>query len=596
MIRHRNWLAATLTGSLLAATALAGAAFADPMANMPGMTGDGAGTSSGGGMAGMKQGGMLMIGPMPSVYAGEADKPGAPVFEGLGAHKHPISTHNARTQMFFDQGVNLLFGFNHAEAIRSFREAARLDPDCAICWWGVAFALGPNINLPMPDDAVAPAWAALQRAEALKAKASPEEAAWIDALATRYAADPKADRAAHDAAFAAAMGALWKAHPEDLDAGVFYAEAMMDTQPWDYWQLDGHTPKGHALEIVSTLEDVIKRDPSHPGALHLYIHALEATDHPERAEAAADKLETLMPGAGHVVHMPSHIYYRVGRFADAERVNELAAKVDEAYIAACKAQGYYPAGYYGHNIHFLWTSAEMAGQYQTAITAARRLVKAVDAVNLASQIPSVEIYVWTQIATQVRFEKWDAALAEPPPPKTLTLDRAVDLYARGVAYANKGDLTNAKAERDELNAVIAASDFSRYDAWALPAKPIATIGLDLLDGEIARAQGDKVGAVKHFRDAYALQTSMPYTEPPWWHQPVAHVLGAALLDDGKPAEAEVVYRESLKFYMGDGWAMFGLVQALDAQGKTADAAAVRRQFDTAWARADVKLKSSRSPE
>src|SRR3984957_10481624 len=338
----------------LAAALLSGAAFADPMSDMPGM----------------KQGGMLMVGPMPSVYAGEADKPGAPVFQGLGDHNHPISTRNPQTQAFFDQGVNLLFGFNHAEAIRSFREAARLDPDCAMCWWGVAVALGPNINLPMPDDAVAPAWATLLKARALEPKASPEERAWVEALAARYSPDPKADRHALDAAFAKAMGELWRANPDDLDAGAFYAEAMMDTQPWDYWEQDGVTPKGHAAEIVSTLEGIIKREPNHPGALHLYIHAVEATTTPERAEAAADRLLVLMPGAGHIVHMPSHIYYRVGRYADAARVNELAAKVDEDYIAACKAQGYYPIGYYGHNIHFLWTSSEMMGRYGASIDAA----------------------------------------------------------------------------------------------------------------------------------------------------------------------------------------------------------------------------------
>ena len=569
-----HWPALTLAAALLS-----GAAFADPMADMPGM----------------KQGGMLMVGPMPSVYAGEADKPGAPVFQGLGDHHHPISTKNPQTQAFFDQGVNLLFGFNHAEAIRSFREAARLDPDCAMCWWGVAEALGPNINLPMPADAVAPAWAALQKARALEPKASPGERAWIEALAARYSADPKADRHALDEAWAKAMGELWAAHPDDLDAGTFYAEAMMDTQPWDYWEQDGVTPKGHALEIVATLERIIKREPNHPGALHLYIHAVEATTTPERAEAAADRLLKLMPGAGHIVHMPSHIYYRVGRYADAVRVNELAATVDEAYIAACKAQGYYPAGYYGHNIHFLWTSSEMSGRYQGALDAARRLVKAVDAYNLATQVPSAELYGFTPIATQLRFEKWDAVLAEPAPPKALVIDRAFWLYARGVAFAAKGDLKDAEAARGELDAVIAVSDFSRYEGFSIPAKPIATLGLKLLDAEIARAKGDKAGAVTQFRAAYVQMNNLPYTEPPWWHQPVAHLLGAALLENRQPAEAEAVYRESLKTYRGDGWALFGLAQALDAQGKHADAADVRHQFETAWARADVKLTSSRSP-
>jgi tetratricopeptide (TPR) repeat protein len=529
---------------------------------------------------------------MPSVYAGEADKPGAPVFEGLGVHHHPISTRNAKTQMYFDQGVNLLFGFNHAEAIRSFREAARLDPDCAICWWGVAVALGPNINLPMPDDAVAPAWRALERARALEPKASASEREWIEALAARYSADPKADRAKLDEAYAQAMGRLWKAHPDDLDAGTFYVESMMDTQPWDYWQGDGVTPKGHALEIVSVLEDIIRRAPNHPGALHLYIHAVEATTTPQRAEAAADRLEVLMPGAGHIVHMPSHIYYRVGRYADAAKVNSLAATVDEAYIASCRAQGYYPAGYYGHNIHFLWTSSEMQGRYQAAIDASRRLVKAVDAVGLSQNLPLGELYVFTPTATLLRFGRWDDLLAEPAPPENLKLDTAVWLYAQGFAHANKGDLNAARADRERLAGMVSA-DVSRYAPFNVPAGPMIGLALALLDGEIARTSGDLDQAVAHFKDARALELSLNYTEPPYWHQPTAHLLGAALLQAKKPAEAEAVYRDSLKTYRDDGWALFGLAQALDSQGKTAEAAQTRKAFDQAWRLADVKLTSSR---
>jgi tetratricopeptide (TPR) repeat protein len=529
---------------------------------------------------------------MPSVYAGQADRPGAPMFAGLGAHTHPISTHNPDTQRLFDQGVNLMFGFNHAEAIRSFREAARLDPDCAMCWWGVAFALGPNINLPMPDDAVAPAWLALGKARALEAKASLEERAWIEALAARYAADPKADRKPLDAAFAQAMGGLWRAHPEDLDAGVLYAEAMMDTQPWDYWQADGKTPKGHGGDIVATLEQVIARAPDHPGALHLYIHAVEASTTPERAEAAADRLETLMPGAGHIVHMPSHIYYRVGRYADAVRVNELAAAQDERYIAACHAQGYYPVGYYGHNIHFLWSSSEMQGRYQTALTAARRLVKAVDAVEQAKSIPQAQFYVFTPVATLLRFGRWDAILAEPPPPETLKLDLAVWLYAQGFAHANKGDLAAARADRDRLGHLVSA-DYSAFDPWGIPARQLVSLSMALMEGEIARRSGHLDVAISSFRNAAALERGLSYTEPPYWHQPVSHLLGAALLQAHRPAEAEAVYRESLKTYRVDGWALFGLAQALEAEGKPVEAAAARHAFDKAWAFADVKLTSSR---
>lgn len=534
----------------------------------------------------------MNMAPMPAVYGGQADKPGAPVFDGLGDHSHPISTRNPETQRFFDQGVRLTFGFNHAEAIRSFREAARLDPDCAMCWWGVAFALGSNINLAMPDDAVTPAWQALEKAQALKDKASPVERAYIEALAKRYSPDPKADRAALNAAFAQAMGELARAHPEDLDAQTFYAEAMMDTQPWDYWQADGVTPKGYGGEIVSTLEGVIKRAPNHPGALHLYIHAVEASTTPERAEEAADRLLKLMPKAGHIVHMPSHIYYRVGRYHDSARVNEMAAQVDEEYIAACKAQGFYPAGYYGHNIHFLWTSSEMQGRYKASIDAARRLVKAVNAVELSAQLPLGELFVFTPVVTQVRFGKWQEILAEPAPPKALKLDTAVWLYAQGFAHANLGDQKAAAADRKKL-AALAKTDMSYFDAFAVPAKPMAELALALLDGEIARTSGDLPGAIARFRAAAALEKALPYMEPPFWHQPVAHLLGAALLDAKQPDEAAQVYRDSLKGYRQDAWALFGLTAALEAQGKTDEAARARMSFQENWRAADVELKASR---
>jgi tetratricopeptide (TPR) repeat protein len=529
---------------------------------------------------------------MPALYAGQADKPGAPVFAGLGDHRHPISTRNARTQLLFDQGVNLLFGFNHAEAIRSFREAARLDPGCAMCWWGVAFALGPNINMPMPPDAVAPAWQALQRARALAPDASPEERDWIEALGARYSPDAKADRAALDGAFADAMGRLARAHPDDLDAAVFHAEAMMDTQPWDYWQADGVTPKGHAAEIVATLEGVIARAPDNPGALHLYIHAVEATTTPQRAEAAADRLETLMPEAGHIVHMPSHIYYRVGRYADAVRVNELAAKVDEGYIAACNAQGFYPLGYYGHNIHFLWASSEMQGRYAAALDAARRLQRVAGMVAAAADLPPAELYTFTPVATQLRFGKWNAVLAEPAPPNGLLLSHAVWLHARAFAHANLGDLAAAQADRDQIARLVSA-DYARYDAYGIPARPMVSMALALADGEIARKAGRLDEAVKHFRDAAALEHSLAYTEPPYWHQPVSHLLGAALMDAGRPAEAEAIYRDSLKSTRDDGWALFGLAQALGAQGRRAEADVARAAQRRAFSLADVTLTASR---
>lgn len=529
--------------------------------------------------------------PMPAVYGGQADKPGAPVFAGLGVHHVPITATPA-AQKFFDQGVKLSFGFNHAEAIRSFREAARLDPDCAMCWWGVAFALGPNINLPMPDDAVIPAWLALQNARGVASKTSSREQAWIAALATRYAETKTADRTKLNEAFAQAMGELAKAYPDDLDAQTVWAEAMMDTQAWDYWQADGVTPKGHGAEIVATLEGVLTRAPEHPGALHLYIHAVEASTTPERAEAAADRLLKLMPGAGHVVHMPSHIFYRVGRYADAAASNEAAALVDEAYIAACKAQGYYPAAYYGHNIHFLWTSSEMEGRYAAALDASRRLIKAVDANNTALTLAPVEPYTFTPVVTLLRFGKYAEVLAEAAPDKRLMLDRGMWLYARAFAHANTGALKAAQADRRKL-AALQKADFARYVAAGVPAQPMLGVALASVDGEIARKSGDLAGAVNHFRTAMNLERELPYTEPAYWHRPVAHLLGAALLEAGKPAEAEAVYRESLTSYRRDGWALMGLMQALQAEGKTAEIGEVRAAFDAAWGRADTVITGSR---
>ena len=529
--------------------------------------------------------------PMPAIYGGQADKPGAPVFGNLGDHTMKV-TATPEAQKFFDQGLRLVFGFNHAEAIRSFREAARLDPNCAMCWWGVSFALGSNINLPIQDDAIIPAWLALKHAQELAPGVSPKEQAWIAALSKRYAEDKKADRARLNADFAAAMGDLAKRYPDDLDVQTFWAESMMDTQPWDYWEADLKTPKGHGAEIVATLEKVMARAPNHPGALHLYIHAVEASTTPERAEPAADRLLKLMPAAGHIVHMPSHIYYGVGRYADAASANEMAAKVDEDYITACRAQGFYPAGYYGHNIHFLWTSAEMEGRYQGAIDAARRLVKAVDAPNLSKQMSIAELYNFTPVVTLLRFGKYREILAEPAPDQALQLDTAMWLYARAFAQANTGDLKGAQASRAKI-AALQKIDFAKYVAFNVPAEAMIPLALASADGEIARKSGDLPGAIAHFKRAQEMERKLPYTEPAYWHRPVAHLLGAALLEAGKPAEAEAVYTDSLHHSRRDGWALAGLVKALDAQGKTAEAAKAKAEFAEAWKRADTQIATSR---
>ena len=568
-----------IAAGLLAATAIVSSAY-------------GAGDQPAAAPGGMAMPPMTMA-PMPALYP-QAGKDGAPVFKNLGTHHHPITTDNPETQKYFDQGINLLFGFNHAEAIRSFREAARLDPNCAMCWWGVAFALGPNINLPMQPDAVAPAWDALQKALALQGHASPEERGWIQVLRERYSQDPQADRAKLDEAFAQGMGRLWIAFHDDLDSGVFYAEAMMDTQPWNYWEADGKTPRGHGAEIVSTLEEIIKREPNHPGALHLYIHAVEASNSPERAEAAADRLETLMPDAGHIVHMPSHIYFRVGRYKDAAHVNELAAEADENYVEACKAQGFYPLAYYTHNLHFLWTSSSMMGQYAAAEDAAHRVVKnAAQGAPMAAAIPPVQLYMIVPFVTDIRFGKWDKALAEPKPSDDLKLVKAVWLYTQGFAHANKGAFKQAVDDRAQLAAMIDNKEFAAIDAFPVPGTQLAQLGLTLVDAEIARKQGHVREALAAFRKANDLYNALPYTEPDYWYQPVSHLYGAALLQAHRPKEAEKVYRASLDRHRIDGWALYGLMQSLKAQGKVKQAATVKKDFALAWQLADVKLTSSR---
>jgi tetratricopeptide (TPR) repeat protein len=319
---------------------------------------------------------------------------------------------------------------------------------------------------------------------------------------------------------------------------------------------------------------------------------VEASTTPERAEKAADQLLVLMPGAGHVVHMPSHIYYRVGRYADAAAANEAAALVDEQYIAACRAQGFYPAGYYGHNIHFLWTSSEMEGNYGRAIDASRRLVKAVDAPNLSKQMSIAELYNFTPVVTLMRFGKWQEVLAEPASDKALALDTGMWLYARAFAHANTGDLAAARADRAQL-ARLQRSDLAKYAAWNVPAPGMLAVALASVDGEIARRSGDVPGAIVQFRKAAGLERALPYTEPAYWHRPVSHLLGAALLDAKQYADAEAVYRESLKHYRNDGWALMGLAKALQAQGKSAEAAQVSAQFDAAWRRSDTKIETSR---
>lgn len=538
--------------------------------------------------------------PPPTAEDTKADlvtRAGAPLFEGMGSYNRPIQGLSEDAQRYFNQGMVLAFGFNHAESIRSFKAAQRLAPDCAMCFWGEALATGPNINVTAKGKAVmadadrASAFAAINKALELKDSASPVEQALIDALAARYNGDPSTPREPLDIAYAEALGQVVAAYPEDDDAAAMYAEAWMNTMPWNYWSADGE-PKPETVGVVRELERIIARSPDHPLALHLYIHAVEASADPGRAEDEADMLATLVPGSGHLVHMPAHIYWRVGRYQDAATANITAAKVDEDYIAACNAQGFYPALYYPHNIHFLWAASSMSGQSKMAIESARKVAANVRLEQI-EQFPTVEFFKTIPILTLVQFGQWDEIMAEPEPPAQLDYSHAMWHYARGVARANQGDIAAAMKERAKLSDVKDSVQISFLDSADYPASLLLNIADDLLLGEIAMADDKPSLAALYFKAAVAKQDTLPYMEPPFWYYPTRQSLGQALMADGKPAEAEAVYRKDLKDYPRNGWSQYGLVTALEAQGKADEAAAARAAFETMWMNADVELTGSR---
>ena len=522
-----------------------------------------------------------------------AQRAGAPLFDGMSDYQMPITTDSADAQRYFDQGMVLSFAFNHAESIRSFRAAQTLDPSCAMCFWGEALATGPNINVTSKGKVIMSAadrkaaFAALSQAEALKAAVSPRERAYIDALAQRYNGNPDTPREPLDLAWAAAMGELAGQYPEDMTAAAIYAEALMNTMPWNYWSDDG-IAKPETAAVIDSLDRVLVTEPDHPLALHLYIHALEASNDPGRAEAAADRLANLVPGAGHLVHMPSHIYYRIGRYNDAAEANIKAADVDEAYIASCNAQGFYPALYYPHNIHFLWAASTMQGQSALSIESARRVVANVR-VEQVKAFPTVEFFRTVPLLSLVRFGKWDEILAEPHPHEGFMFAKSIWHYARGVAFSAQGQTSDAKAE---LGALIPLKDdvsVRFLDSRDYPGSMLVGIAIELLQGEIAYRQGDYDIAIEHFEQAVVTQDLLPYTEPPFWYYPTRQSLGAALLANGQLTEAEAVFRRDLELYPHNGWSMFGLAQSLEAQGKSDEADEVRHHFDAAWQFADIEL-------
>ncbi len=521
-----------------------------------------------------------------------AKGPIAPLLTGLGDHHFEVTTNNPGSQQYFDQGYRLTMGFNHSEALRSFKEATRLDPDNAMAYWGWALVLGPNLNLPMQDNVVEQAYTAIQNAVALKHKVTPRERDYIEALARRYTSTPEVDRTALDVTYMKAMKALVEKYPDDLDAATLYAAAIMNTNPWDYWYADG-SPKSHTISIMMVLQSVIDRNPQHAGAHHYLIHTVEAFQ-PELGVASADQLGSLMPGAGHLVHMPSHIYMRVGRYADSYNANVLAVKADEGYITQCRAQGLYPLAYYPHNIHFLAWSAMYQGRSSAALEAARQVAQAIPAKSRDNTWAMYELFRSQPYFVMVRFGQWRDMLDEPKPEIGAQFITGIWHYGRGLAYAHKGQADLAQKELMLLKELrLEAEEDETYYAGFGAAGGLLTIADEILSGEIAAKNGDIRKGISHLERAVRLEDGLLYNEPSDWALPTRHILGALLLEAGYPAEAEVIYWEDLRRNPENGYSLFGLHQSLMAQEKTRVATITKERFTQAWKEADVKLTTSR---
>ena len=524
-----------------------------------------------------------------------AQRAGAPLFDGMGDYHMPITTADPDAQRYFDQGMVLAFGFNHAESIRSFRAAQTLDPNCAMCFWGEALATGPNINVTSNGKAImapaerASARAAIDQALALIDGVTLKEQDWIKALDQRYDGQGDTPRDPLDRAWADALADMAARYPDDTTVASVYAEALMNTMPWDYWGPDGEA-KPDTQAVIASLEAVMAADPDHPLALHLYIHALEASSNAKKAEPAADRLADLVPGSGHLVHMPSHIYFRVGRYQDSALANIRAAEVDEAYIAQCNAQGFYPALYYPHNIHFLWASSTMQGQSALSLDSARRVVANVR-VEQVEQFPTIQFFRTVPMLSLVRFARWEEILVEPEPHEPFAFARAIWHYGRGVAHAALGDPEAALIELAAIEQLEPQVD-EIFMGNVYPARDLLDIAKALLIGEMAYRSGDAASAVLAFEGAVAMQDALPYTEPPFWYYPTRQSLGAALLASDRVAEAQAVFERDLEQYPMNGWSMFGLAEALRRQGDDAGAGKVAARFETVWQFADVELTSS----
>lgn len=508
----------------------------------------------------------------------------------LGPYHRAVTIASPEAQRAFDQGLNWAYAFNHDEAERAFREAARLDPSCAMAYWGIAFVNGPHINNPMVDEAHAKAaWDALQQAKARAAAARPVEQGLIEALSARYAWPQPADRAPLDAAYARAMTGVLQRFPHDADVATLTADALMNTRPWDQWTKDGQ-PQPGTTEILAALEAAQALAPDHPGALHLYVHALEASPHPERAAAAADRLRALVPDASHMVHMPSHIDARLGKWAEAAAVNERAIAADARYAARQPEIGFYHF-YMAHNVHFLVFTAMMEGRRAVAVENAREITRRVSIEKARENPLFLDAFRTVEPDTYKRFGMWDEIIALPEPPADLPVSLAFHHFARAIALAAKGKTDDAKRERGLFLDALPKIPKDAYWGSNLAAAVLGP-AVPYLDGEIAYREGRNAEAIAKLSAAVTLEDALKYDEPPPWTTPSRHALGAVLLEAKRPVEAEAVYRADLKRYPLNGWSLWGMERALAAQGKTADAAAVKAQFDATWARADTPMVSS----
>ena len=519
--------------------------------------------------------------------------PGARLLPGTGNYRFRISTRSPLAQRFFDQGLVLAWGFNFAEAERSFREASRLDPECAMCAWGIAYSLGPSINHDMSHAAATAALSAVRQALRLARAAGARERALIDALARRYEVAPAEDRSALDLAYAGALRKVARRFPDDGDVLTLLADALMVPHGRDYWRKDG-SPEPWTREILAALERALKIAPDHPGANHFYVHVLEDSPHPGRALASAGRLRTIAPGVGHLVHMPSHVYLRLGNYAAALRANEAAVAADRAYLAAIAADPAYVSGYVEHNHHYLWYAAVMSGHGAAALSAAAELARSAGSAAAGGPPSGTrQHFLVLPLYTQVRFGRWQDILASPRPVAATGYTDGVWHYARGMAYLRSGRADRAREELESVSAnlraaVIDGAEFKHTNRLST----LLDICVELLRAELAAAQRNDAMAIAHARAALKVEMGLAADEPPAWHMPARHTLGALLLAANRAAEAERVFREDLAAHPANGWALAGLAESLARQG-SARAAEARERFERAWQGADVAISGSR---